>query len=45
MKWAAIWLSFLTLLYVINLVSDFIQARRVRALAERVKKLEDAAGK
>jgi hypothetical protein len=43
MKWAAIWLSFLTLLYVINLVGDFIQARRVRALEERVKKLEDAA--
>ncbi|HUU57282.1 MAG TPA: hypothetical protein VMW93_08065 [bacterium] len=44
MKWAAIWLSFLTLLYVINLVGDFIQARRVRALEERIKKLEDAAG-
>jgi hypothetical protein len=43
MKWVAIWLSFLTLLYVINLVGDFIQARRVRALEERVKKLEDAA--
>lgn len=43
MKWAAIWLSFLTLLYVINLVGDFIQARRVRALEERIKKLEDAA--
>ena len=44
MKWAAIWLSFLTLLYVINLVGDFIQARRVRALEERIKMLEDAAG-
>ena len=44
MKWAAIWLSFLTLLYVINLVGDFIQARRVRALEQRIKKLEDAAG-
>jgi hypothetical protein len=43
MKWVAIWLSFLTLLYVINLVGDFIQARRVRALEERIKKLEDAA--
>jgi len=43
MKWATIWLSFLTLLYVINLVGDFIQARRVRALEERIKKLEDAA--
>jgi hypothetical protein len=43
MKWAAIWLSFLTLLYVINLVGDFIQARRVRALEDRIKKLEDAA--
>jgi hypothetical protein len=44
MKWAAIWLSFLTLLYVVNLIGDFIQARRVRALEERIKKLEDAAG-
>lgn len=43
MKWAAIWLSFLTLLYVVNLIGDFIQARRVRALEERIKKLEDAA--
>jgi hypothetical protein len=43
MKWVAIWLSFLTLLYLINLVGDFIQARRVRALEERIKKLEDAA--
>jgi len=40
MKWAAIWLSFLTLLYLINLVGDFLQARRVRALEERVKQLE-----
>jgi hypothetical protein len=44
MKWAAIWLSFLTLLYVINLIGDFVQARRVRALEERIKKLEGAAG-
>ncbi len=44
MRWAAIWLSFLTLLYVVNLVGDFIQARRVRALEERIKKLEQAAG-
>ncbi len=44
MKWAAIWLSFLTLLYVINLIGDFLQARRVRALEERIKKLEGAAG-
>jgi hypothetical protein len=44
MKWAAIWLSFLTLLYLINLAGDFIQARRVRALEGRIKKLEDAAG-
>ena len=43
MKWVAIWLSFLTLLYLINLVGDFIQGRRVRALEERIKKLEDAA--
>jgi hypothetical protein len=40
MKWAAIWLSFLTLLYLINLVGDFLQARRFRALEERVKRLE-----
>jgi hypothetical protein len=44
MRWAAIWLSFLTLLYVINLVGDFLQARRVRALEERIKKLEGGAG-
>lgn len=43
MKWVAIWLSFLTLLYVINLVGDFLQARRIRALEERIKKLEGAA--
>ncbi len=43
MKWVAIWLSFLTLLYVINLIGDFLQARRIRALEERIKKLEDAA--
>jgi hypothetical protein len=44
MRWAAIWLSFLTLLYVINLVGDFLQARRVRALEERIRKLEEGAG-
>jgi hypothetical protein len=44
MRWAAIWLSFLTLLYVINLVGDFLQARRTRALEDRIKKLEEAAG-
>jgi hypothetical protein len=43
MRWVAIWLSFLTLLYVVNLVGDFVQARRFRALEERIKKLEDAA--
>ena len=42
MKWVAIWLSFLTLLYVINLIGDFLQARRIRALEERIKKLEGA---
>jgi hypothetical protein len=44
MRWVAIWLSFLTLLYVINLIGDFVQARRVRALEERIKKLEGTAG-
>jgi hypothetical protein len=43
MRWVAIWLSFLTLLYVVNLVGDFVQARRLRALEERIKKLEEAA--
>ncbi len=40
MKWAAIWLSVLTVLYVVNLVGDFLQARRLRALEERLAKLE-----
>ena len=44
MRWVAIWLSFLTLLYLINLIGDFVQARRVRALEDRIKKLEGAAG-
>jgi hypothetical protein len=39
MKWAAIWLSVLTILYLVNLVGDLWQARRLRALEKRVREL------
>lgn len=43
MKWAAIWLSVLTVLYVVNLIGDFLQAKRFAELKRRVAELEGKA--
>ena len=40
-KGAIIWLSFLTVLYVANLIGDVLEARRLRNLAKRVRELEE----
>jgi len=40
MKWAAIWLTVLTILYVVHLVADLVQGARVRRLEARLAALE-----
>ena len=43
MRWAAIWLSVLTVLYVVNLIGDFLQAKRVAEFKKRLEELEGLA--
>ena len=40
-KSTVIWLSFLTLLYLVHLIAGLIQGGRIRQLQARVKNLED----
>ena len=39
-KAVAIWLSVLTVLYLVNLVGDLLSARRIRELEAKVRELE-----
>jgi hypothetical protein len=41
MTWVAIWLSGLTLLYLVNFVAGLYQGRRIRELERRLKEIEE----
>ena len=43
-KSTAIWLSVLTILYIIHLIAGIIQGARIRHLQARVKRLEEKVG-
>lgn len=41
MAWVAIWLSGLTLLYLLNFIAGLYQGRRIRELEGRLKEMEE----
>ena len=42
MAWVAIWLSGLTLLYLVNFIAGLYQGRRIRELERRLGEIEES---